>query len=509
MVYVPPSKTVIDAWEALGNKGWGWEVMEPYFAKAFSIEKLNISTKQQLGITWSDKTTDGPIQTSFDDISPFSHAWYETLKQMDLLVDVDPFSGVGIGSFPAPRSIDPVTGERSYSATAHYATAADRQNLHILTGCLVEKIILETSDSEVVATGVQYLQNGQSIIVKAEKEVILAAGALQSPKILELSGIGNKELLEKNGIKVIVDNPQVGENLQDHVMNRFVIADEDPGDESLLNNNPTPLEAAMITYNKQNPGPNILKGISSIAYLPLLNQLNSTGQSTLNSLFETYPTIPDPHFPLARQYYDIARTCLTTPTEASGSYLDAVFQSLAPKPKTFAAISFTLSQPLSRGNVHISSSDPTQPPIINPKYFSHPLDIEIYALHLQFLESLCSPTNTSPSPIATYISTLNTTSRKANPKNYFQGTGGIEIAKDFIRRTGISNWHPTSTCSMLPREKGGVVDNRLRVWGVKGLRIVDASVFPLTTRGNPMGTVYAVAERAAGLIGEDWRLMQE
>ncbi|KUJ18946.1 glucose-methanol-choline oxidoreductase-like protein [Mollisia scopiformis] len=502
MMYVPPSKTVTDAWKTLGNDRWGWDAMKPYFAKTFSVENVPNSTKQQLGITWPDKSFSGPIQTSFyyTPESLVAKAWQETLDSKGLRMNSDPFSGAGSGAFPALRSIDPATGKRSYSASAYYATVATRQNLHVLTGCLVEKIIFENNDSEVVATSVQFSQKDRNVIIQASKEVILAAGALQSPKILELSGVGNKDLLESHGIKLLVDNPHVGEHLQDHLMNRFVIADEDPGEETLFDTDLSPIDAALASYIKQNPGHTVIEGISSIAYLPLVDLLNPAGATTLKSLFDAYPAVSDPNFPLAKQYYDIARSCLETEGEASGAYINAIFKTIGLDPKKAVAISFTLSQPLSRGSVHISSPNPKDDPIIDPKYFSHPLDLELYARHLSWLSSLL----TSPSPINSCITAINTASGKHNLEHYFTD---LNVAKEYVRRTGTSMWHPTSTCAMLPREKGGVVDERLRVYGVKGLRVVDASVMPLITRGNTQATVYAVAEKAADLVKEDWGLL--
>ncbi|CZR55876.1 related to alcohol oxidase [Phialocephala subalpina] len=500
MMYIPPSKSVIDAWADLGNEGWDWETMKPYFAKTYSVEALPSPTKAHLGVSWTDKTTFGPIQTSHSRTrdSPLPKAWDQTFESMGFKMNDDPFSGTGAGSFPSFTSVDPKTGERSYAATAYYVPAADRPNLHVITDILVSKIILENQGPDTVATGIQYLGGSQTITIKALKEVILSAGALQSPKILELSGIGNRHLLESHGIEVLIENPHVGENLQDHFVSAITIIDEDPGDESLLDTNPTPLDSAMTSYIKQNLGPSTVEGISSVAFLPVINLLDPEGQATLKFLFEAHPPISDSNVPLAEKYYTIARRCLELEGEASGSFLNAIYKSINPSgpPKLRSTLAFSLSQPLSRGSVHISSSNPINHPIIDPNYFSHPLDFGIYCRHMQFLETLAH----SP-PFSTVISSLNTSSTKAPPGHYFED---LEVVKEYVKRTGTSMWHPTSTCAMLPREKGGVVDNRVRVYGVRGLRVCDASVMPLITRGNTQATVYAVAERAADIVKEDW-----
>ncbi|KAF8862990.1 alcohol oxidase [Acephala macrosclerotiorum] len=506
MMFIPPSKSIIDAWSDLGNPSWDWETMKPHFAKTHSVESLPSPTKTQLGVIWSDGMTAGPIQTSYSVSrdSPLPAAWNQTFENLGFKMNDDPFSGPVAGSFPSLTSVDPKTRERSYAATAYYAPVNSRSNLHVMTSVLVSKIILEDQGSDVVATGVRYLQSGQTITIKARKEVILSAGALQSPNILELSGIGNRQLLESYGIKVLVDNPYVGENLQDHFISSITVIDEDPGDESLLDTIPAPLDAALTSYIKQNLGPFTVESVSSVAFLPVVNLLNPEGQIILQSLFNTYPAVADPNVPLSEKYYSIARRHLDTLGEASSSFFNSIYKSISPSPSMRSAIGLSLSQPLSRGSVHISSCNPLEDPIINPKYFSHPLDLEIYARHLQFLETIAH----SP-PFSALIHTLNTTSplspkSKFPPGHYFED---VEVAKEYIKRTGTSMWHPTSTCAMLPREKGGVVDSRLRVYGVRGLRVVDASVMPLITRGNTQATVYAVAERAADLVREDWGIV--
>lgn len=129
----------------------------------------------------------------------------------------DPFLGAASGSFSTLHSIDPATKERSYSASAYYQPFKSRENLVVLTGALVEKVVFD-QESGIKATGVRYTQNGETQTVTATKEVILAAGTFQSPKILELSGIGNAQILSKHNIEVISDLPGVGENLQDHLV---------------------------------------------------------------------------------------------------------------------------------------------------------------------------------------------------------------------------------------------------------------------------------------------------
>jgi choline dehydrogenase-like flavoprotein len=501
MVSVPPSKSVIDAWEKLGNLNWNWGSLKPYFHKSHSAEKLAVDVQEHLSVS---EPTDmiGPLQNSYTSHleDPIPKAWNETFNNIGLQMTSDPFSGLGVGSFSSLCSVDPKSGERSYSGTAYFEPVAHRENLHVLTGSLVEKILLEKKQSGINATGVQFQHNGTTMIALSKMEVILAAGGLQSPKILELSGIGKAELLSQYGIEIFIDNPYVGENLQDHIIDRIGLVGF--GSDGLSMPNQEPIDAAIAKYGTKRSAPGVktsLVGVPSYAYLPVIEFLAPGGDAILQSLL--CANIPEdndlthPTHPLAREYYDIARSMLEKEGEASGSYIYVNLQTNTEDsaPSKVSTLGVMLSNPLSRGSVHITSSNPIIPPTIDPQYFTHPLDLEIYARHIQYLKiiSLSEPFRST---------ILSQGGHVAEPKCYFQD---LEVAKEYVRRTATSMWHPTSTCSMLPREKGGVVDDRLRVYGTRNVRVVDASMMPLVPRANTQATIYAVAEKAADIIKAD------
>lgn len=166
------------------------------------------------------------------------------------------------------------------------------------------------------------------------------------------------------------------------------------------------------------------------------------------------------------------------------------------KPGNYVSLGASLLHPLSRGSSHISSADPSAPPVIDPRYLSHPLDVEVFARHIMALEALAK----AP-PLATYLKPDGRRAQGLDGKNAHATT--VEKAKNYVRETTLTNNHPVGTCAMLPLEKGGVVDARLRVYGVTGLRVVDSSVMPLIPRGHIVTSVYTVAEKAADLIKED------
>lgn len=193
-----------------------------------------------------------------------------------------------------------------------------------------------------------------------------------------------------------------------------------------------------------------------------------------------------------RQRNEFIRAMVESPHEATA------ITYLVRKPATesakgeYVSLFSMLSHTFSRGSVHITSSDVTTKPKIDFKYYSHPLDLEIHARHIMQLEKILQT-----EPMSSYIKP----GGKRLPEGY--DTSSVAGAKDLLRAFSTTNYHPCGTCSMMPEEVGGVVDERLRVYGTQNLRIVDASIMPIIPRGNIITTVYAVAEKAADLIIEE------
>lgn len=202
------SKVDIDNWERLGNPGWNFEALEPYFRKAESY----LAPEGEV----EDGAAARPLKISLPKgTGVLDQAWSPTLQGLGLGADGDPRDGKTLGGYSIPKFQDN-NAKRSYSAPAYYLLAKERENLIVLTGAFVQKIEFITMEDVVTATGVRYLKDGEARVVKVKigGEVILSAGTVQSPQILELSGIGERARLEKLGIEVVLDNPNVGENLQ-------------------------------------------------------------------------------------------------------------------------------------------------------------------------------------------------------------------------------------------------------------------------------------------------------
>ena len=207
-----PSKATADVMSELGVKGWNWEDVIPYYRKFQTTCSPKTSTQHHQHLDPALGGISGPIQSSFPaEIDPLHAAWIETLNALGYKSTGDPLSGESLGAYAIPCSVTPDTRERSHSGKDYYEKAASRSNLHLLTKTCVVRVVLDrNATGHIVATGVVVSQMGYERLLKARQEVILAAGAIGSPQLLELSGIGSSDLLESHGIEVIIDNPGVG-----------------------------------------------------------------------------------------------------------------------------------------------------------------------------------------------------------------------------------------------------------------------------------------------------------
>ncbi|KAI1344692.1 GMC oxidoreductase-domain-containing protein [Xylariaceae sp. FL0016] len=322
--------------------------------------------------------------------------------------------------------------------------------------------------------------------------------------MLELSGIGDGFLLKSLGIDVVIDNPNVGEHMQDHLMTsqqfpvRTGIASSDAA------RDPELLGRLIETYSQTHGGP--LAGMgTSVAYVPIANREGLVPSSDRRRLFDEHLSTSGPTVsPTLKREFRLIRELLETEDEPAIQYMcfpgsltvtpypDTLTDMFTPTaPYDCLSIMTLLNHPFSRGSVHIVSADPSVAPKWDPRYCSHPLDVEILARGVQFVEKIVA----TP-PFAKLIDT-------DLPRIPVIRADNLDAAKDIVRDRTVSCFHISGSARMLPRELGGVVDERLIVHGTKNLRIVDASVFPLEPLGNIQTTVYAVAERAADFIKED------
>lgn len=509
------SQRDINDWGELGNEGWSWEEIFPYFAKSEKYIPPSPTLIAQYGLSEIDPSLhgqQGPVNNSFPTFyGDFQSTWDSTYKNLGITLNGDPKSGLALGPYENLVDYDPITATRSFAATAYYVPNAKRPNLRVLTGALVQKVdfaVRKSKKDPLTAIGLSFIADGKRYIAKARREVILSAGTFQSPQLLELSGIGDKRILNPLGIDVLINNRNVGQNLQDHVLIPlgFQTVPGEVTQESFRD--PALLPAVLAQYAQNRTGP-----------------LVSNGPIALLSLSQILGSIPGEPFPiqehvryqrLAEDTYssgkldqqDLTFRKLFDENGATGQILwfaggfnpqfsnssAKIFSPVDPKngPDHYFTLVGVFEHPFSRGSVHITSTDSAVLPTVDPKYFSHPLDARIsaaIALHLQALAQT--------EPLAAKLAGRGTVVQP-----------GYELltlsnAASQVKKNFITSFHPLGTCAMLPAARGGVVDSRLKVYGTSNLRVVDASVFPLMVQSNLQTLVYAVAERAAEWIREE------
>jgi choline dehydrogenase-like flavoprotein len=398
-------------------------------------------------------------------------------------------------------TVDPASGTRSYAGTAYYQPNANRSNLTILPEAQVHKIIFSHQEGEIVASGVDFTSYGTKYHVKAEHEVLLCAGSIQSPQLLELSGIGSRNVLEPLGIKVVVENANIGENFQDHgivplcfqaadgvtTFDSFGIAGVEAAATTQFYGSQTGLLSSLIDSNANLSYQQVDQRIGHVSSTPISELTNAATNNAAPILKKQYKLLGE----ALLNPKDSAYQMIYIPVGVQKGFADGEG---TPSPGNFITLYASVARPYSRGSVHITSKDPTVAPIIDPNYLSHPLDVELFSDGVLFLQYLATK-----EPFASLL--------KDGGKAFHPGFEHLtkEMAGEFCREALTSEYHPIGTCSMMPESEGGVVDTKLKLYGVANLRVIDASIFPLEIRNNLQTSVYAVAEKAADIIKSDWK----
>lgn len=486
-----PSAAGMDAWADLGNEGWDWEGTKSYFSKFQTVYLPSEELRRELQIPPAkdiDDSTGGPIEASFPQrVMPLQKAWIETWQTLGLRNGDDPRYGRALGGYTSTCHITHERHERSHAGVAYLNPVRARKNLTLVSGALVTKIKFDVDqEGPVRASSVLYEKHGVIQEVRVAKEVILAAGAFASPQILELSGIGNAEILGKHGIDAVYANEGVGENLQDHIRPGISLESVD----SLGPPLPPPSGETRKQYEKDRSGPLAENACFAFAYQPLVPFLQDDERQELNELLAKYCDSPSSEF--ERHHNKFIRAMVESPDEATATTYLARKPASNSSSGNFVSLFSMLSHPFSRGSAHIVSADVAVKPKLDFGYYSHPLDLEIHARHLQQLEKILRT-----EPMASLIKK----DGRRLPPGY--DVSSLEKAKELAMEFSSTNYHPCGTCSMMPEKMGGVVDDRLKVYGTRNVRVVDASIMPIIPRGNIITTVYAVAEKAADIISDD------
>ncbi len=429
MVYIRGHRADYDEWRDRGCTGWGYEDLLPYFIKAEDNER---GPSDYHGVGGPQTVSDGRSR------NPITEAFLDACDEHGLARN-DDFNGAeqdGFGRYQVTQR----GGRRCSTAVAYLHPAIDRPNLAVEPFMRVQRVLFE--DGRAVGVHASYANElDDPHELRAEREVILCAGAYNSPQLLMLSGIGNADQLAMLGIPVVADLPAVGQNLQDHSGSGLLFTHDEPV--SLL---AAASEENLALFAAEGRG-------------PLTSNAVETG-----GFLRTDAALPAPDL----QFHAIPAVVLDEPVYEHG---------------------FTLAicpvKPASRGSLSLRSADPTQAPFILHNYYAEDSDMQVMLEGLRVAKEIAARPALAP-----YTSRLH-----------------VEPASDsdtdlraYLRQQTYTFFHPVGTCRM-GADSESVLDPELRVRGVEGLRVVDASALPSIPRGNTNAPTIALAERAADLIG--------
>ncbi|KAL8366336.1 hypothetical protein RB595_004891 [Gaeumannomyces hyphopodioides] len=529
MFWTPNSRRNVANWASLlGGSGglWSWAAFRPFLKRAerFVPSARGSKAERDLQTGYVDQSAhgdSGPTVNSFPAAyGPLMEAWPRTYANLGAAVDGDPYDGVAGGGYINPFNIDPATVARSYPANTYLADALHQNpnGLHVETGAFVTKVLLDTTPRSLPrATGVSYTQNNRSFTATATREVILSAGAMQSSKLLELSGVGNCAHLAALSIPCVVHNPSVGENFQNHlqlplgfrVRPGITTGDDLAADGGAL------FAAAKAQYASSRTGP--LATVNGSSALLTLAQLGGSMSDLLPFLDAPPPHGRENPSPGLEAQHALLEAGLATDHLAQEIGIGAgimpwlhndssrIFASPGDGGNYLTLISIQ-QHPFSRGAVHVqSAADPRLQPRLDPRYLAHPLDRAVHRLMARHLVAVAR------APPLRDLLALGGDGEPLTQPGYPTArelAEGDDAAVDrFVSGYLMLAYHHSGNNAMMARDKGGVVDERLRVYGVKDLRVVDASVFPLIPQGTLTSTILGLAERAAHFVKEDHEIL--
>lgn len=439
LLYVRGQKEDYDRWRQMGNEGWGWDDVLPLFKR---------SEDQERGAD-DFHGTGGELSVSNMRLQrPICDAWVAAAQEAGYPFNSD-YNGAsqeGVGYFQLTTR----NGRRCSSAVAFLAPARKRPNLDIITNALVQKVLIEDGR----ATGISFLdKSGNAQLITCTREIVLASGAINSPQLLMLSGIGEAEQLKKNGIDVIADLPAVGKNMQDHLQARLVFKCNEP------------------TLNDE------VRSLFNQARIAMKYALFRAGPMTMAASLAVGFMKTGPHVETPDIQFHVQPWSADSPGEGV---------------HPFSAFTMSVCQlrPESRGEIVLDGPDPQRYPKIHPNYLATELDCRTIVDGVKIARTIA---RTAP---------LNSKISEEFRPTHDLAMDDYEGTLDWARSNSSSIYHPTGTCKM-GSGPNSVVDARLRVHGIRGLRVADCSIMPEIVSGNTNAPAIMIGEKASDLILED------
>ena len=444
MLYVRGHPGDFDDWAAAGNPGWAYRDVLPYFRKS-EDHVWGASDYHGSG---------GPMRVSefTTAVHPICQRFLASCEALGIPANPD-FNAAqmeGAGTWQMTTR----DGWRESASNAFLRPAMRRSNLNVITRALVTRV----SFTGTRAIGIEYSRGGKLHTVQARRDVILSAGAVNTPQLLQLSGVGDATLLRRFGIAVQLDAPAVGQRMQDHLGISYHYKSRVP----TLNNEIYPLSGKIK---------------SALQYAFGRHGIFAMSVNHAGAFVRTRPGLTRPNMQV---YFNPLSYTAATGLER---------KLLQPDPFPGYLLGFNSCRPTSRGSVRIVSRDPAVAPAIQPNSLSTELDVEDAFEGAQLMRRIASA-----APLAEIMES------ELHPGAQVQTRD--ELIDDFRKRSG-SVYHPCGSCAMGPDPRSAVVDGALRVHGTAGLRVVDASIFPTVTSGNINAAVIMMAEKAADLITKE------
>jgi len=436
MVYIRGHRSDYDGWAALGNPGWAYDDVLPYFKKAENNEVVHDGFHG----------TGGPLNVAnIRTSNPFQQYFLEAGRQLQLPMNAD-FNGAhqqGLGVYQVTQK----NGERWSAARAYIEPNLSRANLKVITAAPARKILFDGKR----AIGVEYFRDGKPESVRARGEVIVSSGAFQSPQLLMLSGIGNAADLKGFGINVVQHSPGVGQNLQDHIDYAFSYRSKSLDNFGISFAGLRHLWKEIGRYRRDGVG------------------LVTSNVAECGGFLKTDPNLEVPDIQL---HFSMAMA----DNHGRSRHLGHGF-----------GCHVCLLRPKSRGAVTLDSADPAAPPRIDPKFYDHPDDLEVMVKAFKITRRIMDA-----EPLAKW----------RTEEMYSGNVRSDDEIRTILRNRSDTVYHPVGTARM-GTDDMAVVDPQLKVAGVEGLRVVDASIMPTITSGNTNSPTLMIAERGSALlIGE-------